>query len=53
MQTLRSDVANAFHKEYIYKVLFTLLTVCFESISPIDFATQAFAIHENYMHLLI
>ena len=53
MQTLRSDVANAIHKEYIYKVLFTLLTVCFESISPIDFATQAFAIHENYMHLLI
>jgi hypothetical protein len=38
MQTLRSDVGNAIHKEYIYKVLFT-------SISPTDFATQAFAIH--------
>jgi hypothetical protein len=45
MQTLRSDVASAIHKEYIYKVPFTLLTVCFKAISPIDFATQALAIH--------
>jgi hypothetical protein len=34
MSILRSDVANAIHKEYIYK-----------DISTIDFATQALAIH--------
>ena len=34
MQILRSDVANAIHKVYIYK-----------DILPIDFAKQTLAIH--------